>query len=226
MLVKFQLEEEMRRKCLFKRILRKEEAQNLVDFSERLRTGSSFSFGHVASPTNPIETLREAAFKEGFAHGYSDGSLRASEELQAKKIELYEHFLRDMDALNRRIEAAVELWFQKAEDGLVTLAKEVAVRLIGQELQTQPQIILQLARETLLSASESTQTRIRVNPFDLRTLEDLKEELLASAGHLKGIEIVSDDRLSRGSVFVESESGVVDAVIETKIDSILGGEAV
>lgn len=161
----------------------------------------------------------------GYAEGYEAGFRQGLQTVLTNEQARIAAFDSELRALIRRVEQALELWFQKAEDGLARLAREVAKKVITTEIEARPELIAPIVKEALGHARDATNVRIRVNPFDLAALEEKKSELLAACASIQGVEIVGDDALSRGSTIIETEGGVIDATVETKLDQIFREEA-
>lgn len=179
--------------------------------------------GRPAAGTGAIggQAMHGGGYAEGYEAGFRQGLQTVLTNEQAR-IAAFDSELR---ALVQRVEQALELWFQKAEDGLARLAREVAKKVVTSEIEARPELITPIVREALGYAKDATSVRIRVNPFDLPTLEEKRNELLAACAGIQGIEIVGDDALSRGSTMIETDGGVIDATVETKLDHIFREEA-
>ncbi|GIV01812.1 MAG: hypothetical protein KatS3mg015_0642 [Fimbriimonadales bacterium] len=204
----------------YKRVIRAEDATPLARLEDYLQTQPSHQPARSATP-GQTDPSQEASYAEGYEAGFRQGlqTVLANEQSRIAAFEA------DLRALTQRVESAVELWFQKAEQSLIRLAKEAARRIVCEEIQLRPEVIETIVRDALRHAGETTKVRVRVNPFDLPTLEQKKEELLAACANIQGIEIVGDESLSRGSTIVETEGGLIDATVESKVDALLGEAA-
>ncbi len=175
------------------------------------------------SPTTPkvFDEERERAFKEAFAKGYESGFQQGWQNAVQQQQENRNALRKDLQAMIQRIESAMSLWYQKAEHGLITLAREIAEKIILEEIQLNPQKIRTIAKDALRNVSAGTSVRIRVNPFDLPALRANREDLLASSAGIQQLEIVGDETLSRGSVLIECDNGIIDATVQAKLDNLL-----
>ncbi|MCH8273671.1 MAG: hypothetical protein IH851_02670 [Armatimonadetes bacterium] len=222
---------------MFRRIIPRDEAQDFpslnaqlpeapgVPVRSRTRAGPENAGATADRTLGRFDVEREKAFKEGFVDGYETGLRQGAEETKAQNRERLDRFSADLRAVVDRIERAMDLWYQKAEHGLSVLSADIAKKIVSRELETRPDAVLEIVREAVGRVRNAVSARVRVNPFDLPALEERKEDVCASAGSVSEIEMVGDDTLSRGSVIIESESGVVDATVESKLDHIIEGEA-
>lgn len=208
-----------------KRIIAKKDATSLHNFATQLPKAGESTTRHHAPRGFAGEARREEAFKEGFAAGYNAGFESGSNDAREEDKRRGVIFADELRAVSNRVEMAMSLWFDKAEHGLTQLAREIAKNIIAQELRNEPDVIVGIVREALGRVNNTTHARIRLNPFDLPTLSRQKDALLQSCQAIHDVELVSDASLSPGSTIIESESGVVDARIEAKLDVLFEGDA-
>lgn len=204
-----------------KRVYKRGEDVPTFGLEEFLRQHGAESCASSPAGSDGGEALHVGAYAEGYEAGFRQGLQTVLTNEQARLAA----FDAELRALVRRVEQAFELWFQKAEDGLARVAREVAKKVITAEIEAHPDIIATIVKEALGYAKDATSVRIRVNPFDLPALEEKRNELLAACASIQGIEIVGDEALSRGSTIIETEGGVIDATVETKLDHIFRPEA-
>ena len=204
-----------------KRVYKQGDRVHAFSFEEFLKQHGATGRPVAGSETLGGQTMHRGGYSEGYEAGFRQGLQTVLSNEQAR-IAAFESELR---ALVQRIEQGLELWFQKAEDGLARLAREVAKKVITSEIEARPELITPIVREALGYAKDATTVRIRVNPFDLPMLEEKKNELLAACAGVQNIEIVGDDVLSRGSTMIETDGGVIDATVETKLDQFFREEA-
>ena len=69
-----------------------------------------------------------------------------------------------------------------------------------------------MCREAVDRAAGARRILLRVHPRDA--------DLLAGLPWLRSLELLEDETLSRGGCMVESEQGIVDGRIETRLDSL------
>jgi flagellar biosynthesis/type III secretory pathway protein FliH len=61
---------------------------------------------------------------------------------------------------------------------------------------------------------------IKVNPTDLNAVRGFEEEILSSMHGMKEWEIKEDNRITPGGCIIETDSGIVDAQLETQLAEI------
>ncbi|HVT14424.1 MAG TPA: FliH/SctL family protein [Fimbriimonadaceae bacterium] len=169
-----------------------------------------FALGHDEG----FEVGQKMGYQAGFDQAYAEASTQQAEKLRAFGVELQK--------VHDDLEATIAEWFANAEIEVEAIALEVAKTLIGAQLHLDRSFVIETTKEALQQISEANKARIRVNPFDSVILSNAREELLAATASLRGIEIVGDASIDGGCI-VETERGVVDATVETRLRILEGG---
>jgi type III secretion protein L len=102
------------------------------------------------------------------------------------------------------------------ERDVLRLAVKIAGKIIGRELTRDKAAIAEIVANALRHARRNEMITIRVNPGDLTSLEANREKL-DPGGRAHFIDIVGDPRVSAGGCIIESESGAIDAQLETQL---------
>lgn len=178
--------------------------------------------------SDQIGLLKEKGYQEGYQAGYQNGLQMGTAEgrkvgfSQAQDLAQGERqmeaaqFFADWETMREEFEQAVIQWFEQSEEILTGLTMEVVRRILGAELKISRDSALEIAKDVLSHVSQAKQARIRINPEDFALFESHREELAKHSMNVKGIEIVPDNSISSG-VIVETEAGVIDATIETRL---------
>lgn len=154
------------------------------------------------------DAMKAGAHDEGFKQGSDEAASRYTEMIAQHSVK--------MEA--KENEVAVQI--QK-------LSLAIAKKIIGKELEFNPEAIVDMAKKHLQSIRQRREVYMRVAPADLEHLREHKRELIDQLGRAKEIEIRSDDGLTAGSMIIETEAGTIDARIETQmavIEKVLMGK--
>lgn len=105
---------------------------------------------------------------------------------------------------------------QRAERDMVTLAFEVARRLLGHKIEVQPEIVRDIVGQALTAARGREQIVVHVHPDDH---DEVQAERDRYARSLEGIPVYFevDADLDRGDCVIETESGRIDARLDTQL---------
>ncbi len=182
--------------------------------------------------TIDLEAVRLAAREEGFRSGYADGKAagierglaegrRAGREQgQAEILEaetaVLQEFSQALEATVASVGPAVEQWREVLEERVADLAMDAVRALLAADLATQRPDAMGIVREALGHAEGAVRATIRLSPFDRAALVERREEILEACAGLRDVELV-DDRSIQGGCIIETENGVVDATLATRL---------
>lgn len=137
--------------------------------------------------------LREAAYREG---------------LEAALLELNQHLL---DARERRDTALTEV-----ERDVLRLAVKLAEKIIGREIERDEAALADMVATALRNARQHEMLTLRINPADLPAVQAHRQRL-DPAGRARFLDLVADPRVAHGGCIIESESGTIDAQLNTQL---------
>lgn len=163
-----------------------------------------------------IQTVKDEGFKAGIAEGKNAGAEEAKKEVLAHFTflsGLIQETQRDMQRILQDASRQKEELLQKSEPELVALALEIAKKIVRQEIQLNPTVILSVARDALQKVLSRTQVILKANPKDVETLKQYESELRAMLTQASSFQIAEDKNVGAGGVVIETESGKVDARI-------------
>ena len=162
----------------------------------------------VQAANTRISKLEEDAREAGHEQGYTAGKTAGEDEL-APVIETIRELISSVKAQRGAVIAS-------AEPELVRLAMAIAERVVHMELQTNPNVIVENVRQSLTRLVSREVVTLRVNPIDLDTIRQHRDEIVA-AGDVEHLRIVEDQRVDRGGVVVETDAGTIDSKIATQL---------
>jgi flagellar assembly protein FliH len=152
-----------------------------------------------------IETQAQAhGHEEGLAAGRAAGRAELEEDVAALH-ELIEN------ARSQRNEV-----IQTAEPELVRLAMAVAERVVYEHVAIDGNVVLENVRHALTRLVGREVVTLRVNPADAETLR-MYREATAASNDVEHLRIIEDQRVDRGGVVIETDSGTIDAKISTQL---------
>ena len=106
---------------------------------------------------------------------------------------------------------------QRAERDMVDLAFHIARRIIGHAIEVQPQVVRDIVGEALVGARGREQIVVRLHPEDHEEVNAVRGEYVRE---LDGVALYfeADSSLERGGCIIETESGRIDARLETQLE--------
>ena len=160
------------------------------------------------------------AHAKGYAEGAEQARREAREAALAAAAEQHAELREDLEAFCQAVQDEQERVWRAAEVQVRELALEIARRVLKAEVSVNPDVVTEITRHALRRLAGTDQVRIRVNPDDVERLRARREELMALFEGLHAVEILEDRRVGIGGVQIETESGTLDARIETQLGEI------
>jgi len=137
--------------------------------------------------------------------------------LETARQEGYRDGLAQWDEALRSLQSARETLHSKCEMELLRLAVRVAEKIIGEELRLRPETIVSIVRECLRGIRHEQTLIIHVNLKELDQVQQNFKTLQDAIGSSRHIQVVGDPAVSTGGCIVESDTGVIDARVETQL---------
>lgn len=150
-----------------------------------------------------IETIEnaEAEAAEIRRNAYESGREESIQEL-----------LEDiLAAKEQRSEALHEV-----EKDVLKLSVKVAEKIIGREIQTDEATRADIVLTALRQARQQEMLTVRVNANDLPLVEKMRDRIDAF-GRARYLDFVADPAVGEGGCLIESQSGTIDARLETQL---------
>jgi flagellar assembly protein FliH len=155
-----------------------------------------------------IEAIERQAREEGFNAGLNEGRAMARRELTAQVARL--------EALMAAVERPFADLDNDVAGDLAALATLIAERVLGYEIATRPEKILDVVHQAVdVLPAGSRHLKIHLNPADAA----LVREHRSSIDHEGSI--LDDAALERGDVRLESEHSRLDARVRTRLASVI-----
>lgn len=147
----------------------------------------------VETAAAEAETIRREAYENG---------------RETAERELLENILA---AREKRLQALIEI-----EQEVLRLAVKIAEKIIGREIETDETTRGEIVLTALRQARQQEMLTVRVNAADLPLIEKMRERLDAF-GRSRYLDFVADQAVGTGGCLIESQSGTIDARLETQL---------
>lgn len=167
------------------------------------------AFLELESQKNQIlEQLREQARAEGFEEGKAAGEQQAAQYVQEALFKLNEIMM--------AFPAAVK----KHEANIVSLAVEIASKIIQEEISLQPEIVQRTVETALRRVSDLEQVVVKVNPLDLDLILPKQDTFKQLVPDVQNFSIEGAHTIQRGGCIIETNSGSINASLNTQLSII------
>lgn len=161
---------------------------------------------------NMAEQVREQAKEEGFLQGMEEGKIAAREE-EEQTIQL----ARDILTEGYRTKESI---INQAEPFLIELSLEIARKVIGEELTTSPEKIVEMVKKIVRRSRVHGQITISVNHRYYQFVEEHRAQFLALLDGQAELAIYPDYTVQDEGCVIRTPFGSVDARIDTQLEEI------
>src|SRR5262245_34666645 len=158
----------------------------------------------IAEAEKEVAELRcaaEFAAREARERAYHEG-------LESALLELNQHLI---DACETRRTVLAD-----AEADLLRLAVRIAEKIIGHEINRSDSTVVDIVGTALRHARESEVVTVKINPSDAATLQKYRKRL-EPQGRVRYMDFSPDPAVKPGGCLIVTETGTVDAQLETQL---------
>lgn len=155
-----------------------------------------------------LAELREAAYQDGYNEGKQDGEQQAAQYVTEALTKLNE------------IAVAFPAAVKKNEEKLVTLALEIAKKIIQDEIAIQPELVQRTVETSLKRVSDLEMVVVKVNPLDLDLILPKQETFKQIVPDVQNFSIEGSHTIPRGGCVIETNSGSINATLSTQLSII------
>ncbi len=111
--------------------------------------------------------------------------------------------------------------YKRSEQELMALVFSITKKIIGDQIETSPQVVLSMLQKGFMKLRDAKQYEIKTNPADYELLMQQKAHLKETLNISGDITLTADDSIQRGGVHILSESGEVAADPGKQLDIIM-----
>jgi flagellar assembly protein FliH len=190
--------------------------------SERFTVGHEELQGELAARFIPEEEhLRivdqlEREKKEAYSRGFTDGDKAGTTKGMDEARKVAERF----SLLVSQVEAQRTEILRQAESEVAGLAMAIARRVIGVKAELDDELVLDAVRKSARLLLDRSQLTVKVAPEQHDFLKHHLDDLYAIDDRIQRISVEENRRVRPGGCILETDSGNVDARIESELQNI------
>lgn len=163
------------------------------------------------------EQARQARLDEQLRASYERGRLEGEQSLSALLVQQRQETQQLADGVLRALREAVPQVVRSTEQSLVTLALEIARKLVA-GLPISAEMVEANVRDALAQVEQATEFLVQLHPADLALLEKHGSPLLNDTTESRQLRFQASNEVTPGGCLVLTRFGTVDARRETKFD--------
>ncbi len=150
----------------------------------------------------------------------SEARERALSEAMRTAEESYRAKVARVDSLAAALREERDSFFDRIEPELVRLAVSIAEKIIDQELELRPELVVDMVRSAMKRLRDRERLRVSVNPRDFEHVRSARDDLVSAVDGVRKLDVIEDRRVDPGGSVIESQNGTLDARIKTQLDEI------
>ncbi len=174
----------------------------------------------LAAAKADAEQLRSSGKVEGLAIGREQAKQEAEQQLQVALQQRLGSHAGVVKSMVQQIATQHNQWMKQYADLLVTLAIEIAERVIRARLEREPEILVQWTADALATARSAQRLTVAVHPETLAELGADLDQLLRTPGLPEDTVIVPDEAVALSGVVVRQLGGQVDAGLTAQLETL------
>jgi flagellar assembly protein FliH len=172
--------------------------------------GTSNGIADVLSAVRAeAEQIRAQAWAAGEAEGRAAGLAAARQDAQPS-LAAVAAALESIEQLKSQVVAELE-------QDAVEMALRLAEQILAGVIDVQPERVVDVGRNALRHLSDRRRVTLVVNPGDLELVAECVEQLQSELGGIEHLGVQSDRRIARGGAIARTDSGDIDAGIDTQL---------
>ncbi len=172
--------------------------------------GTSNGIADVLSAVRAeAEQIRAQAWAAGETDGRAAGLAAARDEARPS--------IAAIAAAAQEIEQLKAQVIAELEQDAVEMALRLAEHILAGVLEMEPERVVDVGRNALRHLSDRRRVTLVVNPGDLELVSDCVDQFQSELGGIEHLAVQSDRRIARGGVIARTDSGDIDAGVDTQL---------
>ncbi len=146
--------------------------------------------------------------------------LEAAELIRAATAAGEEEGFAQAEQMREEIVGLEARMLKEVDGEVLRAALRTAQELLETELEQRDDAIVDIACAALVTARDAREIILRVHPRHAAVLRRQSDRLLSILGRAREIEVREDRKAKTGGVLIQTESGVIDAQMQTQLEEI------
>ncbi len=175
------------------KVIPSEEFSELLKATEVLKKAKADVKTYLNNNKEECQKLLEAARTAGFNEGLSEFN---------KQILHYEQRIKQME--------------HELQKMILPLTLRAAKKIVGRELESKPETIVDIVRKTLKLVTQNHHIKISVSKSDREILEKKKKNIREMLEQVQTFIIEEKEDITPGGCIIETEAGIINASLENQ----------
>lgn len=197
---------------------------NLSDLADEGRTRLEECRNQIrellAEAKQQAESIREDARKEGYEQGLADAAIDADKRLKQEAEVRAQDGLKAIRQAVALLRQTHEEWMQQYAETLVQTAIAAAEKIVGRQLENEPELLVRWAEQALQSTRSATSLALAAHPETLAQLGRSFDELVSSSELPEQTHVEADESVDRTSIIIRQSGGDIDAGLQAQLQRL------
>ena len=195
-----------------------EEINNGNNVQPVKKTQEEIEAMYIEEAQKKSELFFDTEMQRAYSEGMEKAMAESNEILENARIEA-QRIIQNAIQLKNNIEIDYKNTMEAMEKDIMDLVLEVAEKVIAKEIK-KPDYIVGLVAEAVDKAASKKDTILKVSEEDYEFIVENKDKILLNVEGFGEVEIVKEASLERGSCMVETNFGIIDGGIKTRMKQI------
>ena len=167
------------------------------------------------NPRNAVEenrTTEDNSYSDGFTKGQRDG-IRTAEKKIEPVLNNFQQAVLELEEVTRKISL-------NGERESINLALAIAEKIVGHEVATNKNVVLNVVKEALKGVVDSERIKIRISPSDFKVIKDADLQFSKYIDNVEAVSFEKDEAIGNGGCVIETNLGEIDARIEKQLEAV------
>jgi len=157
--------------------------------------------------------------EEAYNKGFNDGQqiTRTTFEIELEKRQLQ---VLNFESVAKDLRQQLSKEFTKVQDSAVSLSILIAEHILNHEAVINNDTVIGQVTKALQMIDNETIFKIFLHPYNLETLNNVKNELFTEKSKIENLQLIADEKVSQGSCILETSVGTIDASFKSQLEKV------
>ncbi|MFH1761904.1 MAG: FliH/SctL family protein [bacterium] len=167
-----------------------------------------------------IPRLKEEAHQKGLKNGNESGMQAGYQKAKAEMEMKIRVFQENIARIADQFAKDKNRIYVQSEKIVLEIALSIAQKILNRECRADSKTVLGVIQKAIRQVIDTDRLIIRVNPDDYSIVEKNKSFWSEVNARIEHLVIQEDDKVGRGGCLIESDSGNIDARVETQFGAV------
>ncbi len=198
------------------------DSKTYLNFKGRIDSTVEKWRGKIVKHASAVEQAKNNQIEEAYQNGYNKGFNDGLEKERAEREDYIDKHFSDrfkiIESMLGEAKKQKEFSFRELEKKVIELSISIAEKVIQKSLKADSEIIEPIVAEAMSHIINSETIKLKVSAQDYEIINSKYDKWFSMAGNVKEFLIEIDKRLSSGDCKIETEGGIIDASISSRLD--------